>query len=64
MVIAEVAGKDAMQVSLAEDEHVIQALAADRTDEPFREGILPRAVRRGEDLIDPMPLTRTRNCRP
>jgi hypothetical protein len=41
MVVAEVAGQDATEVSLAEDEHVVQALAPDRADEPFREGILP-----------------------
>ena len=40
-------------MSLAEDEHVIQALAPDRADEPLREGILPRALRRGENLVDP-----------
>jgi hypothetical protein len=40
-------------VSLAEDENMIQALAPDRADEPFREGILPRAVRRDEDFGDP-----------
>jgi hypothetical protein len=29
MVIDEIAGEDAAEVSLAEDEHMIQALAAD-----------------------------------
>jgi hypothetical protein len=33
MVIGEVAGQDAAEVALAEDEHVIQALAPDRADE-------------------------------
>ena len=32
---------------------MIQALAPDRADEPFREGILPRAVRRRQHLFDP-----------
>jgi hypothetical protein len=40
-------------VWLAEDEHVIQALAPDRADEPLHERVLPRAVRRGESLLDP-----------
>ena len=44
MVVGEIAGQDAAEVSLAEDEHVIQALAPDRADEPLREGILPRAL--------------------
>jgi hypothetical protein len=44
MVVAEVSGQDAAEVSLAEDEHVVQTLAPDRADEPLREGILPRAL--------------------
>jgi hypothetical protein len=44
VVVAEVSGQDAAEVSLAEDEHVVQTLAPDRADEPLREGILPRAL--------------------
>jgi hypothetical protein len=47
IAIGEVAGQDAVEVSLAENEHVIQALAPDRADEPPREGVLPGAVGRG-----------------
>ena len=53
MVIGEVAGQDAAQVSFAEDEDVIQTLAPDRTDEALGERILPRAVRRRENFLDP-----------
>src|SRR5438093_6221083 len=49
----EVAGQDAAQVAFAENQNVIQTLAPDRADEPLREGILPRAVRRREDFLDP-----------
>ena len=53
MVIGEVPGQDAVvEVPLAEDEDVIQALAADRPDEPLREGVLPRTLRCREDLLD------------
>jgi hypothetical protein len=52
MVIGEIAGQDAAEVSLAEDEHMIQTLAPDRSDEPLRERILPRALRRRENLVD------------
>src|SRR6266404_612206 len=45
MIVADVAGQDATQVSSPEDEDMIQALAPDRADAPLREGILPRAVR-------------------
>src|SRR5262249_31293121 len=41
------------KVSLAEDEHVIQALAPDRADESLHERVLPRALWRGENLLDP-----------
>jgi hypothetical protein len=40
-------------VSLAENEHVIQALAPDRADEPLHERVLPWALRRREKLLDP-----------
>ena len=53
MVVGKVAGQDAMEVSLAENENAIQALAPDRADEPLRERVLPRAVRRREHLLDP-----------
>jgi len=53
MVIDEVAVQDAAQVPLAEDENVIQALASDRTDQALHERVLPGAVRRREDFVDP-----------
>src|SRR6266540_2420600 len=53
MIVAEVAGQDAAQVPLTEDEHMIQTLAPDRSDESLRERVLPRAVRRREHLLDP-----------
>src|SRR5438094_753158 len=52
VVVREVASQGAAQVSLAEDEYVIQTLAPDGANEPLREGVLPRAVRRREDFTD------------
>src|SRR5262245_45040551 len=52
MVIAEVAGQDSTQVSFAQHEDVIQALAPDRTDQAFGERILPGAARRRENFFD------------
>jgi hypothetical protein len=52
MVIGEVAGQDASQVSLAKDENVIQTFASDRTDQALRERVLPGAVRCRQDFID------------
>jgi hypothetical protein len=52
LVVGEVAGKAEAEVSLAQDEHVIQTLAPDRADEPLREVFLPRAVRGRENFTD------------
>src|SRR5262249_47290295 len=46
MVIDEVTGQDSTQVSFAKDKNVVEAGAADRTDQALGEGILPGAVRR------------------
>jgi hypothetical protein len=56
LIVADVTGQDAAQVSLAENENVIQALAPDRADAPLRERILPRAVRGGKDFLGMHPL--------
>src|SRR5947209_1290567 len=53
VIVREVASQGAAQVPFAEDEDVIQTLAPDRADEPLRERVLPRAVRRRQDLNDP-----------
>jgi hypothetical protein len=52
VVVSEVAGQDAAKVSLVENEHVIQALAPDRADEPLGERVLPPALRRRENFVD------------
>src|SRR3989441_8519294 len=52
VVVREVASQGAAQVSLAQDEYVIQTLAPDGANEPLREGVLPRAVRRCDDFTD------------
>jgi hypothetical protein len=52
MVISEVTRQDAAQVSLAQDEDVVEALAANRADQALGERILPRAVGRRENFLD------------
>jgi hypothetical protein len=52
VVIDEVVRQDVAQMALAQDENVVKTLTADRADKAFRERILPRAVRRREDLLD------------
>jgi hypothetical protein len=51
MVVGEIASQDAAEMSLVEHEHMIQALASDRTDE-LHERVLPRALRRRENVLD------------
>ena len=46
VVIPAVGRKDPAQVGLAEDDDVIEALPADRTDQPLRMPVLPRGDRR------------------
>jgi hypothetical protein len=52
MIVRDVAGQDAAQVLFTKDEDVIETLAPDGADEPLRERVLPRAVRRGQDFTD------------
>ena len=52
MIIIRISGKVMVQRPLAENDHVIQALAADGADEPFDVRPLPRRPRRGQDLFD------------
>src|SRR5918996_3447337 len=42
MVIAEVFGQESPQMSLVQDDHVVQAFAADTSDQPFDVWVLPR----------------------
>ena len=52
MVIGEVPRQDSTQVPFVEDQDMVEALAADRTDQALDEWILPRAVWRREDFLD------------
>ena len=51
-VADEVADEDAAQVRLTQNEDMVQTLAPDRADEPFHEGILPRALGGRQDFTD------------
>ena len=45
-----------------QDRNVVQTLASDGADEPFREGVLPRAPRSREDFTDPHALHAVLEC--
>ena len=40
-------------MAFAQNEDMIETFAPDRADEPLGEGVLPRAVRRGQHFMDP-----------
>lgn len=52
MVIDQVVLDDPPSVPLVDDDDMIEALSADRADEPLGKGVLPRRARRGPDLGD------------
>src|SRR5574342_92358 len=52
MVVLEVVAEQSAEVTLVEDDDLVEALAADAADDPLGEGILPRTSRSGENLFD------------
>jgi hypothetical protein len=53
MIVSEVPGQEPPQISLVQDDHVVQACAADTPDEPFDRGVLPRTPGGDHDIFDP-----------
>src|SRR5215813_1091766 len=53
MIIVEVFGQEPAQMSLVQDDHVVQAVAANAPDQPFDIRILPRTAGGDDDLFDP-----------
>jgi hypothetical protein len=49
LVVRDVRAKHSSEMSLVEDDHVVQALAADRPDDAFDVRILPRRAQGGAD---------------
>ena len=41
VVLAKVAAQTAMEMSLAQDDHVVEKLTAEGADDSFGEGVLP-----------------------
>ena len=52
VVVREILGQDTMQVGLVEHDHLIQTIAAYRTDDSFAIWILPRRVRSKRDFLN------------
>jgi len=53
VVVGTVATQKSAQMGFADNHDVVEALAANRTDHPLDEGILPRGAWSGKDLVDP-----------
>src|SRR5262245_16263494 len=53
MIILEIPGQEPPQMALVQDDHLVEAVAADTANEPFHVGILPWALWGDEDLFDP-----------
>ena len=64
VVVAEVPGQDAVEVSLAEDQHVIQAFAPDRAVSRSANGFCHGLCGAVRISAMPMPFTRWRNRSP
>ena len=63
MMILKIAREDAAQVTLAEDDNVIQAFTADRTDQSLDIWILPGRSRGSGDLRDAHRANAMAECR-
>jgi hypothetical protein len=53
MVILKVPGQEPPEMSLVQDNYVVQAFAADTPHQPLDIRILPRTLGGGHDLLDP-----------
>ena len=62
VVVRQVPSQDARQSGFIDDDHMIETLASDRTDEPFRIRVLPRGTRGRADLLDTHARRRGRDC--
>ncbi len=52
MIVGQVSGEGAPEMRLIQDDHVIETLAPNGSDQPFDVGILPRTRRARDDLAD------------
>src|ERR1022692_1193930 len=52
IVVGEVGCEDSLQMALAEYDHMVETLAADRADKALNEGVLPGRARRAQDFLD------------
>src|ERR1022692_4314468 len=58
LVVFEVRFQDSAQTGFIQDDHMIQALATDRADQPLDVGVLPRGLRCRENFPNAQPVCR------
>ena len=52
MIVVDVFAQDSPEVALVEDDHVIETLTPNASNDPFDIGALPRGARRRRNLLD------------
>ncbi len=52
MIVVDLFAQDSPEVSFVEDDHVVETLPANATNEPFDVRVLPRRARRRENPLD------------
>ncbi len=52
LIVVDVFAQYSPEVSLAEDDHVVETLASNASNDPFDLGALPRGARRRRNLLD------------
>lgn len=62
MVVIEISGNDTPEMAFVQNDEMIEAIAAQGSDQPLHERVLPRTSRCAEDLFDPHALDPPLKC--
>src|ERR1700730_11464201 len=62
MVVIEISGNDTPEMAFVQNDEMIEAIAAQGSDQPLHERVLPRTSWRAEDLFDPYALDPPLKC--
>src|ERR1700736_5773559 len=62
MIVVEISGNDTPEMAFVHYDQMIEAIAAQGSDQPLHERVLPRTSRRAEELFDPHALDPPLKC--
>ena len=62
MVVIEISGNDTPEMAFVQNDEMIEAIAAQGSDQPLHERVLPRTSRCAENLFDPQALDPPLKC--